>query len=268
MEEKKKAILFDTLRFFLLAIKGLLEKQYEVNAVQSTEDLFEALTQAKPDLIVIGINVPESKAFDIVKELKKDKYYGSIPIILLANAFNKETVIKGLDLNLDDYIVKPFTEQILIERIENIFNPITEETTKPVVMAVDDNPSILQIVNTALKDKYRVRTLTLPKNLMPMLEKITPDLFLLDYMMPELSGFDLVPIIRKHPGHQDTPIIFLTSEGSIGHITAATRLGACDFMVKPIDNEVLREKIGVHMDKYLKLKQIMSVSKIDKFEVD
>ena len=268
MEEKKKIILFDTLRFFLLAIKGLLEKQYDVNAVQSAEDLFEALTQAKPDIIVIGINVPETKAFDILKELKNDKYYGTIPIIFLANSFNKETVIKGLELNLDDYIVKPFTEQVFFERLDNLFNPVTEETEKPVIMAVDDNPSILQIVNSALKDKYRVRTLTLPKNLIPMLNKITPDLFLLDYIMPELSGFDLVPIIRKHPNHNDTPIIFLTSEGSIGHITAATRLGACDFMVKPVDNEVLREKIAMHLEKFLKLKRLMSVSKIDKFETE
>jgi putative two-component system response regulator len=65
--------------------------------------------------------------------------------------------------------------------------------------------------------------------------------------MPGLNGFELVPIIRNFDKHKDTPIIFLTSEGTIDNVTAALALGACDFTVKPFNPEVLREKIAKHI---------------------
>jgi len=120
---------------------------------------------------------------------------------------------------------------------------------KPVIMAVDDSLVILQAVSSLLRDEYKVFTLAKPAELERVLLKIKPDLFLLDYKMPEVSGFDLIPVIRSREGHGETPIIFLTSEGTIDNVTAAVMLGACDFIVKPFDPDMLREKIRRHISK-------------------
>jgi len=72
---------------------------------------------------------------------------------------------------------------------------------------------------------------------------------LLDYKMPELNGFELVPIIRSFEEHKDTPIIFLTSMGTKGNISVAAMLGAVDFVVKPFDSDTLHEKIAKHIVK-------------------
>jgi len=119
------------------------------------------------------------------------------------------------------------------------------ETTdsKKVIMAIDDSPAILQVVSSVLGDYYKVYTLSKPMELVKILLKVKPDLFLLDYKMPEISGFDLIHVIRGFKEHQDTPIIFLTSEGTIDNVTAAIALGACDFVVKPFAPDVLRERI-------------------------
>ncbi|MCL2107930.1 MAG: response regulator, partial [Oscillospiraceae bacterium] len=85
--------------------------------------------------------------------------------------------------------------------------------------------------------------------------RLTPDLFLLDYLMPKMTGFDLVPIIRKFPEHDETPIIFLTSEGSTDHVTAAINLGACDFIVKPIKESVLCQKAMMNTIDYMTLRR-------------
>jgi len=89
----------------------------------------------------------------------------------------------------------------------------------------------------------------LPKPMMleNVLKQVTPALFLLDYQMPERNGFELVPIIRNYTEHRNTPIIFLTSEGTVNNITAAVSLGACDFIVKPFNPEQLREKVAKHI---------------------
>ena len=120
---------------------------------------------------------------------------------------------------------------------------------KPVILAVDDSPVILQSVSFLLGETYKVYTLPKPTELEKVLQKLAPDLFLLDYKMPEISGFELVPVIRSFERHKDTPIMFLTSEGTVSNVTAALALGACDFVVKPFKPEILREKIAKHIGK-------------------
>ena len=118
---------------------------------------------------------------------------------------------------------------------------------KPLILAVDDSPAILEAVAAVLSNEYTIFKLPKPTMLENVLKQVNPDLFLLDYQMPDLNGFELIPIIRKIKEHKDTPIIFLTSEGTVDNITAAVGLGACDFIVKPFNPEQLREKVAKHI---------------------
>ncbi len=122
-----------------------------------------------------------------------------------------------------------------------------EATRKMRILAVDDSPVIVKTISSVLSEEYKVYGMTNPTMLDKFLKQITPDLFLLDYKMPELSGFDLIPIIRGFSEHKDTPVIFLTSEGTLAHVSAAFALGACDFIVKPFQGNILREKIAKHI---------------------
>ena len=121
---------------------------------------------------------------------------------------------------------------------------------KPIVLAVDDVPEILRMVHLILKDKYKVYTLAQPEKLEELLKTLTPDLFLLDYCMPELDGFDLMPIIRSFPEHKETPVIYLTSVKSADFYNVAMRLGASDYIMKPVDADKLREKVGRHFQQH------------------
>jgi two-component system chemotaxis response regulator CheY len=67
--------------------------------------------------------------------------------------------------------------------------------------------------------------------------------------MPGINGFEIVPIIRKHDIHKKTPIVFLTAEGTSDHVSAAHTVGACDFIVKPFQANILREKVAKHIVK-------------------
>jgi PleD family two-component response regulator len=124
-----------------------------------------------------------------------------------------------------------------------------EANRKPLILAVDDSPVVLDTISSVLADTYKVFVLPKPLMLEKVLQKLTPDLFLLDYQMPELDGFKLVPIIRNFEKHKKTPIIFLTSLGTVANISTALALGACDFMVKPFQSNILREKIAKHIVK-------------------
>jgi len=118
---------------------------------------------------------------------------------------------------------------------------------KPIILAIDDSVDVLLMLKLLLEDKYDVHTLTEPGKVKDLLADLTPDLFLLDYNMPELTGFDLMPIIRSFKKHKNTPVIYLTAVRSLDFFTVATRLGACDYITKPIDADKLSEKIEKHL---------------------
>jgi len=126
---------------------------------------------------------------------------------------------------------------------------VPDDDGKPIILAIDDTPDILRMVHSLLKDKYKVHTLSEPGKMQELLANLTPDLFLLDYSMPELSGFDLMPIIRSFPEHKNTPVIYLTSIRSADFYNVATRLGACDYIIKPVDADTLHDKIEIHIKK-------------------
>ena len=145
-----------------------------------------------------------------------------------------------------------FTERAVsqerAERTESAqYTESAESESKPLILAVDDSPVILKSVSSVLSGEYKVYTLVKPAEIEKVLRKLKPDLFLLDYQMPELNGFELIPIIRSHAEHKDTPIVFLTSEGSIDNVTTAIALGARDFIVKPFMPDTLRAKVARHI---------------------
>ena len=130
----------------------------------------------------------------------------------------------------------------ILELVDN-----AESMRKMRILAVDDSPTTLKSIISTLKDQYKVFTLSDPTQVERFLRQITPELFLLDYKMPNLSGFDLVPIIRSFEEHKDTPIIFLTSMGTNDNVSAAAMLGAVDFLVKPFEPYTLQDKIAKHI---------------------
>jgi len=255
-DAKRKIIIVDDVKFHLLSLKESLKKQYDIYPAQSLDELLDILKTVEPDMILLDINMPEKDGFEILDVLKSIDVYSDIPVMFLTSQRDKEAVIKGMRAGAVGFINKPFSDANIIERIETELDPELREKRIPVILAVDDNLSTLKSINTLLCNEYKVCTLPKPEHLKELLKTITPDLFLLDCNMPVLSGFDLIPIIRNFPEHHDTPIIFLTSEGTMDNVYVALERGACDFLVKPIDEEMLRSKLSQHLKEFITLRQI------------
>ncbi|MCL1995891.1 MAG: response regulator [Defluviitaleaceae bacterium] len=269
---RKKIMMVDDNNAVLQMGKELLRPTYEVYPLPSAEKLFEALEKITPDLFLLDIKMPDTDGFEVLKRLKADERFADIPVIFLTGSYAVENAVKGFGLGAVDYITKPFRNPDFIECVEKHLNKSEEDSKKGVhknapfvgfhdkddkddkreeekliILAVDDSPDILKALHTVLQNTYKVYTLSKPEKLSELLQKVTPNLFLLDYKMPELTGFDLIPIIREFEQHKDTPIIFLTGDTTVDRITAALGMGACDYVAKPFKGELLREKIAKHI---------------------
>jgi len=263
---RRKIFIVDDVNYVLTTIKERLKSIYEIYPAQSSEILFELLEKTMPELIILDIQMPESNGFEIIGQLKEDPRYAHIPVIFLTgNKTDRKSVYKGMSLGAVDYITKPVNNEKLIECIESHLDPARKNANKPIILAVDDNPSILQTLNHLLSDKYKVYTLPQPQAIKDVLNRAVPDLFILDCHMPVMHGFELVPLIRGIPEHEDTPIIFLTSEGTIDNVSVATTIGAAGFIVKPINEAVLREKVEAVLADYILRRRVRSAMTKDRF---
>jgi len=257
--ERRKIILVDDVNYVLATIKQRLQSVYEVYPAQTGEILFELLEKVTPELIIMDIQMPDESGFDLIQKLKADNRYKDIPVIFLSgNKTDRKSVYKGMSLGAADFITKPINNEKLIDCIESHLDPERSGENMPIILAVDDNPSILQTINHLLCDDHKVYTLPHPQAITDVLDRVVPDLFLLDCHMPVMHGFELVPMIRSYPEHENTPIVFLTSEGTIDNVSVATSIGASGFIVKPIDEDVLRNKIDSVLVDYIARRRIRS----------
>ena len=259
MEKKlKKVMMVDDDQVILKIGKHILKETYEVFPLPSAAKMFELLEVVTPDVILLDVFMPDENGIQAIKRLKADSRFARIPVIFVTSIDDDRSVYEHLKLGAYSHIAKPFSAEDLLTRLENCLNdympdeaPVIEEEeeAKPVIIAVDDAPDILRMVHLLLRDIYKVYILSEPEKLETLLHTVKPDLFLLDYKMPDVSGFDLIPVIRSFPEHNETPIIFLTSVITADSLTVASRLGASDYIVKPINAETLREKVAKHIKK-------------------
>lgn len=120
---------------------------------------------------------------------------------------------------------------------------------KPLVFIAEDLPKNLQVVyNLLSKEGYDVAAAGDGKKALAMLQKVRPDIILLDVMMPEMNGFDVCRRVKEIPGLEDIPIIFLTAMAGTEDIVEGLELGAVDYITKPFKAKELITRVKNHLD--------------------
>ncbi|MCL1819352.1 MAG: response regulator [Oscillospiraceae bacterium] len=115
------------------------------------------------------------------------------------------------------------------------------------IFVVDDNDTNLSVAKEALKEHYRVMTLPSAAKMFALLEKIKPDLILLDIEMPEMDGFQALQRL-KDSRNSDIPVIFLTSMTDPAVEARGFEMGVIDFVTKPFSAPVLQNRMKTHLN--------------------
>jgi len=114
------------------------------------------------------------------------------------------------------------------------------------ILAVDDTAFFLTILKKILQDtRYRLTCVSSGRDALKYLEKNQPDIFLLDIEMPGMDGYELAARIKE--SGQNAPIIFLTGNAKKEYLAKAIKAGAVDFIIKPINKDVLLGKIRKYL---------------------
>jgi len=130
------------------------------------------------------------------------------------------------------------------------------------ILIVDDNRENLKVCGGLLKDNgYQISVATNGRGALELLEKESPDLMLLDVMMPEINGFKLCEQIKKDARFVDTPIIFLTAKYQPDDILEGFKSGGVDYITKPFNREELLIRVKTHLELFQAKKNIVQLNK-------
>jgi len=105
------------------------------------------------------------------------------------------------------------------------------------VLVIEDEPNISEALRFILtREGWKVDVSADGTSMLGVLQADPPDLLILDLMLPDLSGFDILKVLRAGDGTRELPVLMLTAKGQAADRVEAERLGVTRFMTKPFAN--------------------------------
>jgi two-component system phosphate regulon response regulator PhoB len=119
-------------------LKYNLEKEgHKISSSENGEEALKLIKDKNPDLILMDWMLPDLSGVEICKQLKKNKKYSDIPIIMLTAKGEEEDKLKAFDTGADDYVTKPFSQKELNARIKSLLRRSKPQASSDIVQFTD-----------------------------------------------------------------------------------------------------------------------------------
>lgn len=116
------------------------------------------------------------------------------------------------------------------------------------LLVVDDTPANIEVLSQSLKPHgYKFAVANSGEKALAIVEKVNPDLILLDVMMPGISGFETCCKLKENPATKDIPVIFITAKIDQRDINEGFHVGAVDYISKPFNDEEVHARVRTHL---------------------
>lgn len=217
-------MIVDDNEFELKQISKIIEtEKIETILALSGKECIRLLENKIPDLLVLDLMMPEMDGFSVLEKLRKDKKTQNLPVIIVtAKDLTKDEKNK-LRGNVQSLVAKSETSPVfLLNEIKRILKELektrgmdvtTKKNSKTRILIVEDNPdAIIQVKSVLEKENYAVDVANGGKDALDYLQNNIPDGIILDLMMPEIDGFEVLEKIRIAESTKNIPVLILTAK--------------------------------------------------------
>lgn len=241
----------------------LTKSGYAVDVAVDGQDAMDKLHAGlRPDLILLDILMPRKNGAQVMEELHADANLRAIPVIIISNVDQKDAIDRMKKLGVKDFLMKDRTDmEEVLNKVQalvgggvsssmpregmppksrftiNLNETIPEhklnvKTGQHVLFVEDDNFLRKLVVQKFTTEGFMVKDAMDAKSAFSILEQWRPEIILLDLILPDMSGFDILAILKKDDRLKDIPVVILSNLGQQEDIDRAMNLGAEGFMVK------------------------------------
>ncbi|PTX90885.1 response regulator [Opitutus sp. ER46] len=226
-------------------------------AANGVEGLAVAAKES-PDLILLDVTMPVMDGVEMLTKLKSDPALKGIPVVMLTAEGGRDNVLKIAKIGVRDYLVKPFKEDVLIEKCSRVIDlkPMNEGPAKAKsildpaeLLIVEDKPAIVQQIQEGLKHTpWKIKGVSTQAEAADQMSKATPDLIMVSLSLPEEAAFTLFRLIRTNVKTKYTPVFALVVKTETQQQQQAQTVGFTAIITKPIDTLDLESKIAKAMN--------------------
>lgn len=217
-ESGRKKIEIDTGKKLILTIDDeeqsqkildvyLTEAGYQVIPAYNYNEAIEFATKYQPFAITLDIVMPGRDGWEIMEELKRNSITSNIPIICISMLDNRNL---SISMGAVEYLVKPVNSKRLLKELERLKKcyPIKN------ILVIDDNPADVVLLQKYLAQshEYNVVSAHNGKSGIKKIEQRKPDLIILDLMMPEMDGFEVISHLKAVEEMKDIPVIIVSAK--------------------------------------------------------
>lgn len=197
---------FSTRRLYCEYLRQEGFSPISIDDKEDFEAIIEKIVALDPHAIILDIILQNKDGWELLNQLKRNPLTKHIPVII-SSVLNEQKL--AYKMRADDYLIKP----VLQEELINAISKITKNDNKVEVLIVDDDKNYLKLLCQYLNETNLIY-LTAEDGLtaMDMIENHSPGLVILDLMMPEITGFEVLDWIRKSEKHKDMSVIVVSAK--------------------------------------------------------
>jgi PAS domain S-box-containing protein len=181
---------------------------YQLIAASSSAEALAKAAGHVPDAITLNMLMPGKGGWDTLYALKKTPITAAIPVIVVTVVDEPKI---GLALGAAEYLVKPVDKEVLLEAVRRFIGPGSNGPAK--VLVVDDEAVTRELLKEMLaSDGYIPVLAANGKEALEALGQMSVSAILLDLIMPEMDGFELLLRMKEDPGWRNIPVLVLTAK--------------------------------------------------------
>jgi CheY-like chemotaxis protein len=244
----------------------------KIKSARNGAEAWSLLQSQKVDAVLADWNMPVMSGLDLLKSVRANPKLAQLPFLMITAEAERQRVQEVISAGVSGLLVKPYNAGTLKARLEKLFSsepraltpsapraamrPVTEApagdeglTGAPMlaptrILVVDDHPVSLKLLTHLFKDEYQVQSAVDGQSALAACRaEPPPDLVLMDVMMPDLDGFEVVRRMREDAATAQIPVIFVTGLTDDEARIKGMALGAVDFVSKTSDAKVLRARV-------------------------
>ncbi|MBF0318503.1 MAG: response regulator [Nitrospirae bacterium] len=191
-------------------MKLSLEGQgYQVMQAANGLAALELMAAHKPDIITLDLMMPEMDGFTFIEKKSENPEFSDIPVIIVS-AIAEES--KGDTLSADAFLRKPVRRQEMIAVVESLIGK-AKRSGRTKILLIDDDPKAVKIISSYFTDNnYEVLKEFGGKEGIKTAQMVRPDIIVLDIMMPQMNGFEVLGELKRGEATRDIPVVILTAK--------------------------------------------------------
>ena len=229
---------------------------FEVFDTEKGAEAQKEIERTTFDIILIDIGLRDISGIELLQNFKDRMELQNTPILMIANSSDMDSALNSLKFGADDYILKPFNLELVQSRLQIWLHSNTKEKMRAPLkekqlLVVDDNEMNRDMLSRRLKKVgYSIDIAIDGIQALEKISRFKYDLVLLDIMMPNKDGFEVLEELKANNDLKHIPVIMLTALNDRENIVKANELGAVDYLVKPFNINQVKQRIRACLSKY------------------